>query len=113
MKTFISALLSTAAMCQEVVVADNGYAAIQITENGKAKTLYVGDTHYGSHDKVIDIPYNSRAMLMETNYMDPVKIYRPNLLGGSVDYDVDLSQSNCGCIAAFYLVSAPGKNSSG
>ena len=52
-------------------------------------------------------------MLMESPSMDPTKIYRPNLLGGSVDYDVDLSQSNCGCIAAFYLVSAPGKNSSG
>lgn len=50
---------------------------------------------------------------METNYMDPTKIYRPNLLGGSVDYDVNLSSSVCGCIAAFYLVKAPGKNSSG
>lgn len=30
--------------------------------------------------------------------------FLPNLLGGSVEYDVDLSQHECGCIAAFYLV---------
>ena len=45
--------------------------------------------------------------------MDPSQYYRPNLLGGSVEYDVDLSQSNCGCVAAFYLVGAPGKNRNG
>lgn len=45
--------------------------------------------------------------------MDPAQYYKPNLLGGSVEYDVDLSKENCGCVAAFYLVGAPGKNRSG
>jgi len=52
-------------------------------------------------------------MLLETAYVDPYKIYRVSLLGGSVDYDVELSQANCGCVAGFYLTSSPGKNSSG
>ena len=37
----------------------------------------------------------------------------PNLLGGSIEWDVDLSQHECGCIAAFYMVKMPGVNSSG
>ena len=59
------------------------------------------------------MPFNSRAILIESPTVDPNHYYRPNLLGGSVDYDVDLSLSNCGCIAAFYLVGAPGKASNG
>jgi len=66
-----------------------------------------------SRDSTIVIPYNERAMLLTSYTANSETIYRPNLLGGAVDYDVDLSQSNCGCIAAFYLVSAPGKNSAG
>jgi len=59
------------------------------------------------------MPFNSRAILIETPTVDPNHYYRPNLLGGSLDYDVDLSLSNCGCIAAFYLVKTPGKASNG
>ncbi len=39
--------------------------------------------------------------------------FKPNLLGGSVEWDVDLSNHECGCIAAFYLVSMPGKDAAG
>ena len=39
--------------------------------------------------------------------------FLPNLKNASVEYDVDLSNHECGCIAAFYLVSMPGRNSSG
>lgn len=39
--------------------------------------------------------------------------YTPNLLGGQVEYDMDLSQSSCSCNAALYLVSMPGKDWNG
>jgi hypothetical protein len=39
--------------------------------------------------------------------------YYPNLLGGSVSYDVDVSGADCGCIDAFYLVQMPGHNKDG
>jgi hypothetical protein len=35
------------------------------------------------------------------------------MLGGSVEYDVDLAQYNCGCVVDFYLISAPGKDKNG
>lgn len=59
------------------------------------------------------MPYNGRGYLSKTASLDPTGFYAPNLLGGSVEYDVDLSQSNCGCIAAFYLVGMPGKDRNG
>ena len=33
--------------------------------------------------------------------------YKPNLLGGSMEYDVDVSKAVCGCNAAVYMVSMP------
>ena len=35
--------------------------------------------------------------------------YRPLVRGGSVHYDVDLSQMECGCVAGLYLVPANGQ----
>ncbi len=35
------------------------------------------------------------------------------MLGGSVEFDVDLSLANCRCIAAFYLFNATGKDKDG
>ena len=43
---------------------------------------------------------------------DP-KYFKPNLLGGSVEWDIDLSNHECGCIAAWYLVKMPGKDDDG
>ena len=41
MKSFITAMLATAAFSYETLTVDNGYASIQITEDGVPKTLYV------------------------------------------------------------------------
>jgi hypothetical protein len=32
--------------------------------------------------------------------------YSPSILGGSIEYDVDLKDVGCGCNAALYLVQA-------
>lgn len=50
---------------------------------------------------------------MTSDHDDPEGFYTPNLLGGSIEYDVDLSQMGCGCIAAFYLVKSPAKDEGG
>jgi len=39
--------------------------------------------------------------------------YTPNLLGGSVEFDVDLSNAGCSCNIAFYLVKMPAKGWNG
>ena len=43
----------------------------------------------------------------------PDAYYSPNLLGGSIEYDVDLGGAGCSCNVAFYLVSAPGRDVNG
>jgi len=43
-----------------------------------------------------------RAYLSLSEQPDPFSYFRPNLLGGYVTYDVDISNLPCGCITAFY-----------
>lgn len=45
--------------------------------------------------------------------MDASKFYQPDLLGGSIEYDIDIGNVDCRCNAAFYMVSSPGKNEDG
>jgi hypothetical protein len=56
---------------------------------------------------------SSGTALFTAPNMDPTKYFKPNLLGATVEYDVNLSNRNCGCVAAFYLVKAPGKDKNG
>jgi len=85
---------------------------VTITENGKPLNLYFtgGSVSDGT---VINVPYPNGGFLSRTSTIHPDGYYKPNLLGGSVSFDVDLSSSNCGCIAAFYLVKMPGHYSNG
>ena len=93
MKTFIASLLSAVALSFEnaLTIDTNGWASLQITENGKPVTLYVAMTQSLSHDSTLVMPSNGRGYLSKTASLDPTGFYAPNLLGGSVEYDVDLS----------------------
>jgi len=114
MKTLVTAILASTAIAAQLFESEpNGYSSIQIDEDGQTKTLYVAMDTTGSYGTTLKVPYNKRAMLLTASELSPSNFYRPNLLGGSVEFDVDLSLANCGCIAAFYLVSAPGKDKNG
>jgi len=64
---------------------------INVTEDGVAKTLYIA-THDGiSGGSGLGIPHNTRGYLSNTPQSGAENFYTPNLLGGSVEYDVDLS----------------------
>mmetsp|Transcript_14940 Transcript_14940/g.18798 ORF Transcript_14940/g.18798 Transcript_14940/m.18798 type:complete len:118 (+) Transcript_14940:544-897(+) len=39
--------------------------------------------------------------------VDPSQLAKANLLGGSITFDVNLSQSGCGCITSIYGVVMP------
>lgn len=45
--------------------------------------------------------------LAESCTADSSSLYRPNLLGGIVEYDVDLSNVSCGCVSHLYSVLMP------
>ena len=103
-------------MIPEMYTADSdGYVPLTITEDGESKTVYLAAPFWftGEGGDHISIPEGGRLYLSNTADLNPETFYKPNLLGGSVEYDVDLSNIECGCIAAFYLVRAPARDSSG
>ena len=83
-----------------------------MTVDGSSKTFYVAAPFGSAGGTTYKVPSNGRGYISwepSLNKSNP-DYFRPNLLGGSVEYDVDLSHHECGCIAAFYLVSLPGKH---
>lgn len=52
---------------------------------------------------------NSRMFLSTSPTIDANAYFKPNLLGGYVEFDTNISQKGCSCIAALYTVLMPGK----
>ena len=48
--------------------------------------------------------------LSTVDYLDTSKYFTPNLLGGVMEYDVDLSEVSCGCVSAIYQTLMPAVN---
>jgi len=46
-----------------------------------------------------ELEYGADMRLYLTNSENPEDHYKPNLLGGVVEYDVDLSNASCGCVS--------------
>lgn len=90
-----------------------GFQSLNVEVDGAAKQLYIVTNDGFSGGSTLGVPHNTRGYLAESADGGPESFFRPNLLGGSVEYDVDLSQMECGCIAAFYTVSMPAKDWNG
>lgn len=88
------------------------FPPVQIKVDGEDTTLYVQAAW--SHPTVtgssISYGYNERMYLSTSEYNDTSLYFKPNLVGGSLEYDVDVSQVGCGCISALYTVLMPGKD---
>lgn len=66
-----------------------------------------------TNDFDVSYVFNKRAYLSTVDSLDTSKYFKPNLLGGAMEYDVDLSKVGCGCISAIYTVLMPGIDNSG
>ena len=55
----------------------------------------------------IGFDYNNRMYLSTSPTLDTSAYFKPNLLGGSIEFDVDLSDSKCGCLTALYAIVMP------
>ena len=93
--------------------------SISITENGAEKSMFILDAgtkgqRSTTSGNQLTIPHNGRSYLAVRDRagssLDPHGWYIPNLVGGSIEFDVNLSQAGCSCNAALYLVSMPGYN---
>jgi len=54
-------------------------------------------------DRTIEISENNRAFVLEKEEEIPFWAYQHKYLGGSVSFDVDISDVGCGCRAGIYL----------
>ena len=117
MKSIVSALAMTATMviAQESQVYSNGFSPIKITVDGYAQTYYIAAYFQSYNENEFVVPPNGRGIISRVPWMsyDDDMYFKPNLLGGSIWYTVDLSQHECNCVAAAYLVKMPGKDSNG
>lgn len=58
---------------------------------------------------------NNRGFIMNDPVFDTNKpnFYTPNLLGGSVEWDVNVGEFECGCMNTFYTVKMPSRDYGG
>ena len=88
------------------------FPAIDVTVDGAPTTLYVHYPEPWSEATVsgdsVSFDFNNRMYLSKSPTTDPSQYFTPQMLGGYVEYDVDLSGVGCGCLTAFYGVLMPG-----
>ena len=107
MKTRYFATACIAALSSSV---NAQYPSLTAMENDQEITLYVQYPNWASattSGSSFSYNYNNRMYLSTSPTLDPQSFYKPNLLGGSMEYDVDLSQVSCGCVSALYTVLMP------
>ena len=62
---------------------------------------------------VINMYDRDRGYISTSPTPDPYSYFKPNLLGGYVTYDINISDLPCGCITALYQVLMPAKQEDG
>jgi len=106
-KTFIASLAVIAA-----TASAEAFPSIQAMVDGEPTTLYVHYPRAWSDATVagdsVSFDYNNRMYLSTSETTDVSQYFTPQMLGGYVEYDVDLSGVGCGCLTAFYGVLMPG-----
>ena len=97
--------------------ANSDFDQIEIEVDGEKKTFYIAApfSQGGGSSSDLAVPANGRGYIANTPTLSQTEpdYFRPNLVGGSVEWDVDLSNHECGCVAAWYTVRMPGKDESG
>lgn len=86
------------------------FPALTATVDGEDTTLYVqypdwADAQTSGSEVTFD--YNNRMYLSTQPTLDTSKYFMPNMLGGSLEWDVDLSEVGCGCLTALYAIGMP------
>ena len=56
----------------------------------------------------VSLDSDTRVLLSKSPTVSVDQYFTPHMLGGYLEYDVDLSGVGCGCMTAFYGVLMPG-----
>ena len=105
MRTFIATLAAA------VVHAQRRQAPqpIQIIIDGVETTKYVASWSCAGKANMLNCPPEGRAFLVNDPWFDTDEpnLWTPNLLGASIEYDVDLKNLDCGCLSKVSLLGMP------
>ena len=107
-KSFIVTLGAFAA----AVSAQDTYPSITVDYDGVMTELYVqypswSEATTSADNTVVSFDFNNKMYLSWSPTLDTSQYFTPDLLGGYLEYDVDMSQVGCGCLTAFYAVMMP------
>ena len=86
---------------------------LTITVDGVERDIFIqptnasGDVEVSEDNKNVVQGFDQRVYLQNGDKNDPSDYFTVNLLGGSLEYDVDLSQTGCNCITALYGARMP------
>ena len=95
------------------VLASAEFSSIEIFEGTVSTTkYYVTAENEPSTDSGVLIPVDNIVTLRNSQSTDISEMYRPDLLGGAIEYNVDLSTVGCGCVAGLYAVTANNEHNS-
>ena len=79
-----------------LTVYAQAYEQIDVKLNGVETSLYLQVVDWAdaqvTNQSQVEMTYNSRAYLSYSPVKDLTQYFKPRLLGGYVEYDVDLSQ---------------------
>ena len=129
MRSFIAALAAVAVQAewipessfknlileQKQYVNGGNFTPITININGKDTTKYIVSDWCSSEGKSYICNMNNRGFIMNSEVYESTApdFYRPNLLGGSIEWDVNVGEFECGCLNTFYTVKMPSKDWNG
>ena len=80
---------------------------IEVDVNGGTRNMYMVGSGSSAGASGYTLHHNSGVKLVQKDGMDPNQFFKPDLLGGSIEYDIGLKDVDCRCNAAFYMVSSP------
>ena len=89
---------------------------LDVKINGETKQMWTPDGQHRVEGGDIYVPHNSGLTIRDRDsngQEQPDFYWNPNLLGGSVEFDIDLSKISCSCNMAFYLTLNPGYDTNG
>jgi|Transcript_32346 hypothetical protein len=91
------------------------YTPISVTVDGKKTQKYIASDWCTSDGAEFVCNMDNRGFIIDDANFDKSNpnFFTPNLLGGSVEWDVDMSEHECGCFNTFYTVSMPAKTADG
>ena len=78
---------------EKMAEANDDWVALDIEIDGQTQKVYIATPFWftGTGGDKIEIPYGGRLYLSNSTTLDPEEYFKPNFLGATVEYDVDLS----------------------